>query len=189
MNQTATTRRESAKARTPHSEAAGTAVTPRLAEDQESDQSARRGSRLPAFLRWLRRKVSGLARWLAKRLRVPLGPIARSLILHWVAQHMPAPLRWLGRLLDPATERGFGYWWLVATLAIAGAIGIVVALLVLPVAALIALIVVAVWALVRRSRADHRDDRTRRAPARRPQQRLRTPGRAAAEAPASTAWA
>jgi Flp pilus assembly protein TadB len=72
-------------------------------------------------------------------------------------------LRWIGRLFAPRKERGFGFWWLVATLGVALALGIVVALLLTPVAGLIALLVVAIWALVRRrrhKRARRRDQKT-----------------------------
>jgi Flp pilus assembly protein TadB len=102
-----------------------------------------RGSGLLAPLRWLGRKLSGLVRGLARRL--------------------PAPVRWLGRLFAPGRERGFGFWWLVATLGVAIAVGLVVALLLTPVAGLIALLVVAIWALVRRRRRK-RDDRSPRLP-------------------------
>jgi hypothetical protein len=100
-------------------------------------------------LRWLGRTLSGLARWVDRRLGAPL----RRLMPRWVPKHVPAPLKWLGRLFAPGRERGFGFWWLVATLAIAVALGMVVALLLSPVAGLIALLVVAIWALVRRSRS------------------------------------
>jgi uncharacterized membrane protein len=89
-------------------------------------------------------------------------------MLRSVARHLATPLKWLGRLFAPGRERGFGFWWLVATLAVAVALGMVVALLLSPVAGLIALLVVAIWALVRRRRRkrDDRDRRTSRAPAR-----------------------
>jgi membrane protein implicated in regulation of membrane protease activity len=73
-------------------------------------------------------------------------------MLRWVAKHLPEPLRWLGRLFAPASEPGFGFWWMVATLAVAVALGMVVALVLTPVTGIIALLVVAVWALVRRHR-------------------------------------
>ena len=131
---------------------------------QQHDQSGRRRSRLLAPPRWLGRKLSGLVRWLAKRLRAPLRPMARLLML----RHLATPLRWLGRLVAPGGKRGFGFWWLLATLAVAVALGMVVALLLSPVAGLIALLVVAIWALVRRRRKrDDRDCRTSRGPARR----------------------
>jgi membrane protein implicated in regulation of membrane protease activity len=102
---------------------------------QQRDESGGQRSGLLAPLRWLARKLSGLARSVA-------------------------------RLLVPGRERGFGFWWLVATLAVAVALGMVVALLLSPVAGLIALLAVAIWALVRRRRKrDDRDSRTSRAPA------------------------
>ncbi|MCW3065361.1 MAG: hypothetical protein JWN32_2533 [Solirubrobacterales bacterium] len=142
--------------------------------EQQHDESGRRGSRLLAPLRWLGRKLSGLVRWVAKRLRAPLRPIVRWLMLRWVAKHLPAPLRWVGDLFAPDRERGFGFWWLVATLGVAVALGMVVALLLTPVAGLIALVVVAICALVRRRRRkrDDRDSRTSRAPARGAQERF-----------------
>jgi hypothetical protein len=110
--------------------------------------SERPRSSLLASLQWLGRKLSGLVRWVAKQLRAPLNQAARTRMQSWVAKHVPAPLRWLGRLVAPGSERGFGFWWLVATLAVALVLGLVVALLLTPVAGLIALLVVAIWALV-----------------------------------------
>jgi hypothetical protein len=144
------------------------AETPRPIGEQRHDEPRSRGSALLAPLRWLRRKLSDLVRWVAERLRAPLRPIARRLMLPWVAKHLPAPLRRLACLLAPGRERGFGFWWLVATVGVAIALGMVVALLLTPVAGLIALLVVAIWALVRR---------------RRRKQRLGTPGRIATEPP------
>jgi hypothetical protein len=101
----------------------------RAAKAPRSTGERRKGSILFAPLRRFGRGLSALARWVAKQL--------------------PAPLRWLGRLFDPDAERGFGFWWRVATIGIAVALGLVVALLLSPVAGLIALLVVAIWALVR----------------------------------------
>jgi hypothetical protein len=154
------------KASTSHSDAAGTTQT-RPPTNEQHDESGGRGSGLLASLRWLRRRLSRLARWVAQRLRAPVRPIARMLLVRWVATHVPAPLRWLGRLLAPGKERDFGFWWLLATLAVALALGMVVALLLTPVAGLIALLVVGVWALVRRRRRkrDDGDNHPSRAPA------------------------
>jgi hypothetical protein len=189
MNQTATSSPEPVRDCTPPTGAAGAAETPRPTGEQQHDESASRGSGLLATLRWLGRKLSGLVRWVAKRLRAPLRPIARLLVLQWVTQHLPAPLRWIARLFDPDRERGFGFWWLVVTLGIAVALGMVVALLLTPVAGLIALLVVAIWALVRRRRSkrDDRDERASGGPAGGTEERSGTPSRTGAEAPATPA--
>jgi hypothetical protein len=81
--------------------------------------------------------------------------IARELVPRWIVQQLPAPARWIGSLLFPRGERGFGSRWLLVTLAIAAAIGLLVALLVSPVAGLLALLVVAIWALVHHARGAH----------------------------------
>ena len=187
MNHTATRSRKSVRASTPQSDV-GVTQTPRTTREQH-DETGGRGSGLLAPLRWLRHKLSRLARWVAQQLRAPLRPIARLLLLPWVARHVPAPLRWLGRLFAPGKERGFGFWWLVATVAVALALGMVVALLLTPVAGLIALLVVAIWALVRRRRRkrDDGDNRPEPAPARGNKERFDTPGRTAPEPPAVAA--
>jgi hypothetical protein len=102
------------------------------------------GAGLPAPLRRLCRELAELAR-----------RVARLLVPRWIVKQLPAPARWLGSLFLPGRKRGFGYWWLVLTLGIAAAIGMVVALLVSPVAGLVALLVVAVWAVVRHARGAH----------------------------------
>ena len=160
MTQNADTSSESVAASIPHT---GVAEPPRPAGEHH-DEPGSRGSALLAALRWLGRKLAGLGRWAAKRLQGPLRPVARLLVLRWVAEHLPAPLRWLGRFFGPPSERGFGFWWLVATLAVAVALGLVVALLLTPVAGIIALLIVAIWALVhrrRRKRDDGDDDGAR----------------------------
>lgn len=118
----------------------------------------------PGRVGWLRRiarRVSGLVRRVAEGLRGPLQPLARLLMLRWIVERLPAPLRWLGKLALPDGERSFGSLWLIATLAIAAALGMIVALLLSPVAALIALLVAAVWALVHHARRA-RERRTER---------------------------
>lgn len=55
-------------------------------------------------------------------------------------------------LLDMiAKDRGFGFYWLVAVIAIALAIGLLVALVLSPVVAVLAALVAAIWYLRRRS--------------------------------------
>jgi hypothetical protein len=105
----------------------------------------------PGRVGWLRRivrRVSGLVRRVAELLRGPLRPV----MLRWIVERIPAPLRWLGKLAVPDGERSFGSRWLIVTLAIAAALGLIVALLLSPVAALIALLVAAVWTLVHHAR-------------------------------------
>jgi hypothetical protein len=55
-------------------------------------------------------------------------------------------------------DRGFGFWWLVATLALAVAIGLVLAVVLSPVLGLLAAIGVGIWMLVRRSRSSDSDE-------------------------------
>ncbi len=77
-----------------------------------------------------------------------------------LAKRLPGPLRWLSGLLTSALmgERGFGFWWLVATLGVALLVGALVALLISPVAALIALLVVGIWMLFRRGGSKNDDE-------------------------------
>jgi hypothetical protein len=59
------------------------------------------------------------------------------------------PFRGLvGALMRPREERGFGFWWLVATVAIAGAVGLIVAALVTPLAGILAFVAVGIWSMV-----------------------------------------
>jgi hypothetical protein len=191
MNQTETPSRESVKASTPHTGAPGATHTPRPTEAQQHDESGSRGSGLLAPLRWLRRNLSGLVRWVAKGLRAPLRPIARSLMLQWVTNDLPAPLRWIGHLVAPDRHRGFGFWWLMTTLAVAVVLGMIVALLLTPLAGLIALLIVAIWALAHqhRHKRDDRDNRTPRPPARATKEPFGTPASTSTQAPATPATA
>jgi hypothetical protein len=86
-----------------------------------------------------------------------LGALAVASLL---AKRLPGPLGWLAGLISSYLEgeRGFGFWWQVATLGVALAVGALVALLVLPVAALIALLVVGIVMLVQRGRNKDGDE-------------------------------
>jgi uncharacterized membrane protein len=57
------------------------------------------------------------------------------------------------------TGRGFGFWWLVVTLLLAGIVGLLVAALLTPVMGLLAGLGVAVWFLIRKSAGNARDER------------------------------
>jgi uncharacterized membrane protein len=50
-------------------------------------------------------------------------------------------------------DRGFAFWWLVVTAAIALAIGLLVAALVSPVIGILAALGVGIWMLIRRNRS------------------------------------
>jgi hypothetical protein len=103
------------------------------------------GSWLLVPLRWLRRKLSGAVRWVAKLLRAPLRATIR--IPLWLLTRLP--FRGLvGALMRPRGKRGFGFWWLVATVAIAGAVGLIVGALVTPLAGILAFVAVGIWSMV-----------------------------------------
>lgn len=50
-------------------------------------------------------------------------------------------------------DRGFGFWWLVVTVAIALTLGLLLAVLLSPVIGILAALIVGIWMLVRRSRS------------------------------------
>ena len=55
--------------------------------------------------------------------------------------------------------RGFGFWWLVVTLLLAGVVGVLVAALLTPVMGILACLAVAVWLLIRRGAGGSRGER------------------------------
>ena len=100
-----------------------------------------------APLRWIRKAASTLLR--------PIREVA-SALLRPIRELARSPFR-LAKTVFMATigrDRGFGFWWLIATLALAVAIGLLIAVLLSPVLGLLAAIGVAIWMLVRRSRSD-----------------------------------
>ena len=56
-------------------------------------------------------------------------------------------------------RRGFGFWWLVVTLSLAGVVGLLVAALLTPVTGILACLAVAVWFLIRKSTGNSRNKR------------------------------
>lgn len=110
----------------------------------------------PLFLAldWLRRKLSRATNWIRARimsrmirllpravgwLRARIGPVARAIRSQLVA--------------TAGTDHGFGFWWLVAVVAISLVIGLIVAVLLSPVIGLVAALAAGIWMLVRRSRS------------------------------------
>jgi hypothetical protein len=80
----------------------------------------------------------------------------------WVRAGVRSPVRlakYLFRFIKPlfmaviGEDRGFGFWWLVVTVAIALAVGLLVAALLSPVIGILAALVVGIWMLIRRNRS------------------------------------
>jgi hypothetical protein len=90
-------------------------------------------------------------RWLRKAADSVLRPL-RALV--------NSPVR-LAKAIFMATigrDRGFGFWWLVATIALAVLIGLLVGLLLSPVLGILAAIGVGIWMLMRRSSSSDSDE-------------------------------
>jgi hypothetical protein len=86
-------------------------------------------------LRWLRGKLSSAVGWVRAQIKSP-ARLIKSLFMATIGK-----------------DRGFGFWWLVVTVAISIAIGLLVAVLVSPVIGVLAALIVGIWMLVRRSRS------------------------------------
>ena len=95
---------------------------------------------LSAPLRWVRKMFARASRWLRRRLKF-------------------APAAMLDMFRRLSSGRGFGFWWLVVTLLLAGVVGLLVAALLTPVTGILACLVVAVWFLIRKSTGNSRDQR------------------------------
>ena len=94
---------------------------------------------LLAPLRWLRDKAASASRWLRRRLRFRPSSIIDAL------------RRW-------SKGRGFGFWWLVVTLLLAGVVGLLVAAILTPVMGILACLAVAIWLLIRKSTGNSRGE-------------------------------
>jgi hypothetical protein len=101
---------------------------------RKNDRS-RKSSRLFMPLRWLRGKLSSAVGWVRAQIRSS-ARLIKSLI--------PAMT---------GKDRGFGFWWLVITAAIALTVGLLVAVLLSPVIGILAALIVGIWMLVRRGRS------------------------------------
>ena len=94
---------------------------------------------LGAPLRWLRKMLANGSRWLRRRLKF-------------------APSAILDMLRQSSNGRGFGFWWLVVTLLLAGVVGLLVAALLTPVTGILACLAVAVWFLIRKMTGNSRNE-------------------------------
>jgi len=101
---------------------------------RKNDRS-RKSSRLFMPLRWLRRKLSSAVGWVRAQIRSRVRLI-KSLFMATIGK-----------------DRGFGFWWLVVTAAIALTVGLLVAVLLSPVIGILAALIVGIWMLVRRRRS------------------------------------
>jgi hypothetical protein len=111
-----------------------------------------------APLRWLRTKLSRAAGQVRARVRDSARSVIRFVLpraASWLRGKIGSPVR-LVKSVFMATigkDRGFTFWWLMMTAAIALIIGLLVAVLVSPVIGIIAALVVGIWMLIRRSRS------------------------------------
>ena len=88
-------------------------------------------------------------------------------IVKWLTEKLGGPARVVKSLIRAIAgeDRGFGFWWLVATAAIGLAIGLLVAALLSPVIGIVAALVVGIWMLARRSRSSESRDTAEADPA------------------------
>lgn len=124
--------------------------------------AARNGPR--SFVRRLAARLSKAVSQVRARATAWLRPV-RSLTspaVHRVRAAVRSPVRLAKYLFRFAKslvmaaigeDRGFGFWWLVATVAIALAVGLLVAALLSPVIGILAALVVGIWMLIRRNRS------------------------------------
>ena len=126
---------------------------------RKNDRS-RESSRSFMPLRWLRRKLSSAVGWVRAQIRSS-ARLIRSLLpraVGWVRAQIGSPVRLIKSLFMATIgkDRGFGFWWLVVTAAIALTVGLLVAVLLSPVIGIFAALIVGIWMLVRRTRSQSR---------------------------------
>ena len=123
---------------------------------RKNDRS-RKSSRLFMPLRWLRGKLSSAVGWVRAQIRSS-ARLIRSLLpraVGWVRARIRSPARLIKSLFMATIgkDRGFGFWWLVVTVAIALIVGLLVAVLLSPVIGILAALIVGIWMLVRSRRS------------------------------------
>lgn len=107
----------------------------RRLRDKLSDAVGRVRAQARASARWIRSLLSHAVGWLRDKIRSPFRWV-KSLVMATIGE-----------------DRGFGFWWLVVTIAIALTIGLLVAALLSPVIGIVAALIVGIWMLVKRSRS------------------------------------
>lgn len=108
-------------------------------------------------LRWLRVKLSKAV----GRVRARASASARSIkslfsrAVDWLRDAVRSWVRLIKSVVMATIgkDRGFGFWWLVVTVAIALTIGLLVAALLSPVIGILAAVIVGIWMLIRRNRS------------------------------------
>ncbi len=111
-----------------------------------------------ALLRWLGTKLSRAVGQVRARAGDSARSVIRSLLpraVGWLRGKIGSPVR-LVKSVFMATigkDRGFTFWWLMVTAAIALIIGLVVAALLSPVIGILTALVVGIWMLIRRNRS------------------------------------
>jgi hypothetical protein len=111
-----------------------------------------------APLRWLRTKLSRAVGQVRARVRDAARSVIRSVLpraVGWLRGKIGSPVRLIKSVFMATIgkDRGFAFWWLVVTAAIAVTIGLLVAALVSPVIGILAAVVVGIWMLIRRTRS------------------------------------
>jgi hypothetical protein len=118
--------------------------------------SERAGSFAP--LRWLRNKLSKAVGQVRARVTDSARSVIRFLVpraVGWLRGKIRSPVRLIKSVFMATIgkDRGFTFWWLLVTAAIAVTIGLLVAALLSPVIGILAALAVGIWMLIRRSRS------------------------------------
>jgi hypothetical protein len=108
--------------------------------------------------RWLLAKLSTGAGRVRARARDSARSVIRSLLpraVGWLRGKIRSPVRLIHSVFMATIgkDRGFGFWWLVVTVAISLIIGLLVAALLSPVIGILAALAVGIWMLIRRNRS------------------------------------
>jgi hypothetical protein len=133
--------------------------TPSVRDDDSRAQNdhGRKRSRLFMPLPWLRGKLSSAVGWVRTQISSS-ARLIRSLLpraVGWTRAQIKSPARLIKSLFMTTIgkDRGFGFWWLVVTVAISLSIGLLVAALLSPVIGILVALIVGIWMLVSRSRS------------------------------------